>query len=301
MTFKFLPNNGHLTSLKGARKHPNHGRVVQHWGVDFSGISGNDNIIAIGNGVCRLSEYQDGYGNVIIITHPASKSTNNIQFESLYAHLASRDVRVGDKVSAGQIIGQQGNTGKYGNSKHLHFELFSPKFSSNYSTALDPLLYIKGDEFTNIQVKLKRAGDDSVEIDGYFGKDTMNAIKRFQKKHNLEIDGFAGLSTMRLLDIASTAIIPPVPNPTSTPQPDQVASTHSVPKPTSDKLTLSSPSLKAEIDNILASKANITKIIETAIKGGANEKVWMDKLEKREYTDFDVLALATKYIIDTNK
>lgn len=294
MTFKYLPNDGHITSLRSLRLHPNTKKRTMHEGVDFSGISGSDDIIAIGNGRVRIAEYQSGYGNVIVITHPATKSTGNIQFESLYAHLARINVKVGQEVNAGEIVGQKGNTGKYGNSKHLHFELFTPKFSSNFSTAVDPLLYISSPLITELQVKLKRVGE-SVEIDGYFGKDTMNAIKRFQKKHNLEIDGYCGLSTKKVLDSMQNTTEEP---------PKQVASDNkpSTPQPHKDgELFYSSPSLQSIVEDILKNDTDRKLIVSEAIKSGANEKVWIDKLNNNTISDLDIMGLAMKHLVDSNR
>ena len=56
-----------------------------------------------------------GYGNYVMIQH-------NDNYVTLYAHLASVDVKQGQKVSKGSVIGFMGNTGfSYG--AHVHFEL----------------------------------------------------------------------------------------------------------------------------------------------------------------------------------
>lgn len=56
-----------------------------------------------------------GYGNYVIISHGGSYST-------LYGHLASVNVSVGQSVSAGQVIGTVGSTG-FSTGYHLHFEI----------------------------------------------------------------------------------------------------------------------------------------------------------------------------------
>jgi LysM repeat protein len=65
--------------------------------------------------VSRSSGWNGGYGNYIVIRH-----ANGVQ--TLYAHLSRNDVGVGAAVSAGQVIGAMGTTGRSTGS-HLHFEV----------------------------------------------------------------------------------------------------------------------------------------------------------------------------------
>ena len=60
------------------------------------------------------SGYNGGYGNVIILSHP-----NGTQ--SIYAHLSTVGVQVGQKLRQGQVMGTSGNTG-LSSGPHLHFE-----------------------------------------------------------------------------------------------------------------------------------------------------------------------------------
>lgn len=89
------------------------------WGSHHSGIDiarpSNRNILASDNGVVEEVTSQSGYGNFIIINH-------NNGYKTLYAHLSSMDVSVGDTVPKGTKIGVMGSTGR-STGTHLHFEV----------------------------------------------------------------------------------------------------------------------------------------------------------------------------------
>ncbi len=65
--------------------------------------------------VSKSSGWNGGYGQYIVIKHSNGAQT-------LYAHLSSNEVGVGDYVSQGELIGAMGNTGK-STGPHLHFEV----------------------------------------------------------------------------------------------------------------------------------------------------------------------------------
>jgi len=67
-----------------------------------------------------------------------------------------------------------------------------------------------------------------------------------------------------------------------------------------DKLVFSSPTLKKETETSLASKAHRQIVVDAAIKSGAHIS-WADKLASGSITEADVLGLAIKYLIATNK
>ncbi|MFK8012798.1 MAG: M56 family metallopeptidase [Marinicellaceae bacterium] len=103
-----------VTSLYGA----NNKFHQFHKGIDL-GAKIDTPIVAASNGVVRVStdllENRKNYGTLIIIDHDDG-------FHSVYAHLNSRNVAVGEKVIAGQLIGHVGETGK-ATGPHLHLEL----------------------------------------------------------------------------------------------------------------------------------------------------------------------------------
>lgn len=67
-----------------------------------------------------------------------------------------------------------------------------------------------------------------------------------------------------------------------------------------DELNFSSPSLKAETELTLNSKARREIIVNAAVKAGANT-IWLEKLENKTITNLDILALAAKELVDTHK
>lgn len=62
----------------------------------------------------------------------------------------------------------------------------------------------KGSEVTTIQTKLKRWGYYAGAIDGIYGGQTVKAVKLFQSKNGLTVDGVAGIKTLNAMGIYST-------------------------------------------------------------------------------------------------
>ena len=103
------PIKGRVTSKYGPRRR----RV--HQGTDID-LETGDPIYATFDGRVRHTTYiARGYGNLIIIRHDNG-------LETFYAHLSEINVKPGDWVTAGQVIGKGGNTGRSTGS-HLHYEI----------------------------------------------------------------------------------------------------------------------------------------------------------------------------------
>ena len=63
----------------------------------------------------------------------------------------------------------------------------------------------RGSEVTQIQTKLKRWGYYTGNIDGIYGSQTVAAVKYFQRKNNLVVDGIAGKNTLEAMGIFNSS------------------------------------------------------------------------------------------------
>lgn len=97
------------------RKHPILGRMRAHRGVDYAAPTGTP-IRAAGNGKIAFRGWKNGYGNVVEIAHGEGRTT-------LYGHMSrfASNLRAGQKVSQGQVVGYVGMTG-LATGPHLHYE-----------------------------------------------------------------------------------------------------------------------------------------------------------------------------------
>jgi len=63
----------------------------------------------------------------------------------------------------------------------------------------------RGEEVRQIQTKLKRWGYYKGNIDGIYGSQTLEAVKYFQRKNGLTVDGIAGTNTLRAMGIMNSS------------------------------------------------------------------------------------------------
>lgn len=103
-----------IGSYFGYRTDPFYKVTKFHEGIDFTASVGTE-IYATGDGTVVNVGRKGGYGNCIVINH-------GYGYQTLYAHLSKTDVKPGQKVQRGQVIGRVGNTGK-STSPHLHYEV----------------------------------------------------------------------------------------------------------------------------------------------------------------------------------
>ncbi len=109
-----LPVHGRITSKFGWRIHPITGVRKMHTGLDIAAPIGTA-IVAAGGGQIIWAGHKGGYGNAVMIDHGHGKTT-------LYGHMSSFCVRIGQVVAKGELIGRVGSTG-FSTGPHCHFEI----------------------------------------------------------------------------------------------------------------------------------------------------------------------------------
>jgi murein DD-endopeptidase MepM/ murein hydrolase activator NlpD len=102
-----------FTSGFGVRSDPFLGRPAMHTGLDFRASTG-DPVRATANGKVTSSGWAGGYGRMIEVDHGNGLATR-------YGHLSEINVKVGDVIKIGQVIGAVGSTGR-STGPHLHYE-----------------------------------------------------------------------------------------------------------------------------------------------------------------------------------
>ena len=105
-----------ITAGFGMRRHPILGYSKMHEGVDFGAPMGTP-VIAAGDGVVVDKSWNGGYGHYVEIQH-------NREYATAYGHLSRYhpNLRVGQRVHQGDIIGYVGSTGM-STGPHLHYEV----------------------------------------------------------------------------------------------------------------------------------------------------------------------------------
>ena len=116
MIFPLKCSGVYISSPYGYRTHPVTGQYKLHTGTDFTaGGIYQKPIYAVRDGTVIYAQFQNAYGNFIMIDHGSGVVT-------CYAHCDSISVVKGDKIVQGQVIGRVGSTG-YSTGAHLHFEV----------------------------------------------------------------------------------------------------------------------------------------------------------------------------------
>ena len=105
----------YITSTVGGRTSPGGVGSTNHKGTDIGRVGYTSPIYASKAGTVIVSQYSSSYGNYVVVSHGSGNTT-------LYAHMSSRKVEVGQYVNQGAVLGITGSTGN-STGPHLHFEI----------------------------------------------------------------------------------------------------------------------------------------------------------------------------------
>ena len=119
-----------ITSPFGNRNTGIAGASTNHKGVDIGGVYYSSEVHAAKSGTVIVSQYSSSYGNYVVVSHGSGNTT-------LYAHMSSRSVSVGQWVDQGDVLGITGSTG-ISSGPHLHFEI------TENGVRVNPLQYLTG-------------------------------------------------------------------------------------------------------------------------------------------------------------
>ncbi len=108
-------NSRYISSAVGGRVSPGGIGSTDHKGTDITRVGYNSSVYAAKAGQVIISEYSSSYGHYVVVYHGAGNTT-------LYAHMSSRKVSVGQTVKQGDVLGITGSTGR-STGPHLHFEV----------------------------------------------------------------------------------------------------------------------------------------------------------------------------------
>ena len=139
------------------RKHPILNKIKAHTGVDYAAPTGTP-VRTTGDGTISFRGNNGGYGKLIEIKHSEDYSTRS-------AHLSryKKDLKVGDKVSQGEIIGYVGRTGR-ATGPHLHYEFRVNGMHTNPLTvklpAAKPINEKEKDSFFKTAIEAMNKMDD---------------------------------------------------------------------------------------------------------------------------------------------
>lgn len=103
-------------------------QTIAHKGTDFRATIGTP-VMAMNDGEVKISRKFVAYGNAVVIDH-------GLGVQTLYMHLSQANVKVGDMVKKGDIVGLSGDTG-YVEAAHLHISVKIDRIS------IDPMTFLK--------------------------------------------------------------------------------------------------------------------------------------------------------------
>lgn len=136
-----LPLKGPTSGVFGSRRTYNGQERSWHRGHDLAASTGTP-IYAPADGVVRMARLTFMSGNLVMLDHGGGLTT-------VYAHMSEMDVEKGQKVTAGDLIGRVGTTGR-SSGPHLHWGMYWQ------NTPIDPILWVADKPETPQPRKAKR-------------------------------------------------------------------------------------------------------------------------------------------------
>lgn len=211
-----------LVPYKGKFRVSQEYKGATHDGLDLVGVDSKSIYATVGGQVTRAGwenpgNHKQGFGRYVRI----NCTVDGVACCAYYGHLSQVLVRVGDTVTAGQLIGVEGSTG-HSTGSHCHYCIrrggvrgqqidicaYSgvPNKKGTYDSTDTPAARnikqgCRGSDVRALQEMLIGAGYacGKTGADGICGKNTVSAIRAYQRDHGLSVDGIAGCKTMASL------------------------------------------------------------------------------------------------------
>jgi murein DD-endopeptidase MepM/ murein hydrolase activator NlpD len=125
-----LQGNFKISSGFGMRHHPIQKAKKMHRGIDFKAPIGTP-VVATADGVVETVKFdKSGYGKHIVVKH-------DDHYKTLYAQLSKMNVKEGEAIKKGQIIGEVGSSGA-STGPHLHYEVIKDGAYQNPESYMRP-------------------------------------------------------------------------------------------------------------------------------------------------------------------
>jgi Leucine-rich repeat (LRR) protein len=132
----------------------------RYWAKDYYALDFDldqwELVFPVADGIVEWSGEAAGYGQFVYIRHDPD-GDGEFEYESLYAHLQTRSVSTGDRVTRDTEIGKAGATGDTGGYVHLHFALYKgsqivkqPGYAPYGGRAVLPEPFVGAEEYTDI-------------------------------------------------------------------------------------------------------------------------------------------------------
>lgn len=178
----------------------NKGKRGYHTGVDYRDAVGTP-VKATAAGTVSFAKFAkpnsgySGYGNAVVIQHTDGTT------QALYGHLSALNVKEGDSVKAGQIIGAMGSTGQSTGS-HLHFQINKANAKSHKDGLLNTKAWLEG---ATVGATIPAARDATIASQVSTGVDT--TVKAVQKALNTPLETTTATKIASMNAVASAETI----------------------------------------------------------------------------------------------